>query len=126
MTLVSEKAHKGIRLGILAAYALALEWIAIRAGEPTELWWWLGEIPFFLWMVAPVALPLLIRIRSWLLTAGVSLMAIYSIYVYERAMFGPDARSTSALIFVFLPIYQWVATAILIVVAAMISRKTSP
>ena len=125
MTANPDKLHRAVRLSVIAAYAVAVEWIAVRAGNPTELWWWLQEIPFLLWIVAPIAVPLLLRIRSWVLTGGLVLMAAYSVYVYEHDMFGPGARSTSALIFVFLPIYQWVAAAVLIVVASALSRKAS-
>ena len=120
---ISDKIHMAVRLGVIAAYAVAVEWISIRTGNPTELWWWLGEIPWSLWIIAPIAVPLLQRFRHWLLTGGVTAMAAYGIYVYEDSMFGPGARSTSALIFIFFPIYQWVGTAVLIVVTAVMSRR---
>ena len=44
-------------------------------------------------------------------------MAGYSFYVYLRDMFGPGARSTSGLIFIFLPTYQWLAVFVLIALA---------
>ena len=123
MTTAAHRIHGIVRLGIVAIYAVAIGSISIRAGNPDQLWWWLLEIPFFLWIVAPVAMPLLLRLKSWLLTGGVAVMAAYSIYVYDRDMFGPGARSTSALIFIFLPIYQWIGTAILIVIAAIVQRR---
>lgn len=125
MSVTPDKIHKMVRWGIPTVYFAAVEWIAVRTGNPTELWWWLGEIPFALWIIAPIAVPLFLRIRHWLLTGGVAAMATYGIYVYGDSMFGPGARSTSALIFIFLPIYQWVGTAILIVVASAMSRRTA-
>ena len=125
MNAAPDRIHKAVRLGVLALYVVGVEWIAVRAGSPADPWWWALEIPFSLWIVAPVAVPLLLRLRHWLLTGGVAAMAAYSLHIYERDMFGPGARSTSALIFVFLPLYQWLGTAVLIVVAALLSRRTS-
>ena len=125
MNVVPERIHRAARLGVIAAYAAAVEWIAFRAGNPADPWWWTVNIPFSLWIVAPIAVPLLLRIRHWLLTGGIAAMAAYGIYIYENSMFGRGARSTSALIFIFLPIYQWVGTAVLIVIASVMSRRTS-
>ncbi len=41
------------------------------------------------------------------------MIAAHGLYTYELDMFGPGARSTSALIFIFLPFYQWLAVAVL-------------
>lgn len=125
MNVASDKIHKLVRYGVIVAYAVAVEWIAVRVGNPADPWWWLTEVAFFVWIVAPIAVPLLQPIRHWLLTGGVAAMAGCSLYVYERAMFGPDTNSTSALIFVFLPLYQWVVTAVLLVAAAIASRRKS-
>lgn len=118
-----ESVHKVLRLGVIAAYAAGVAWISVRTGSPADPWWWLTEIVFFAWIVAPITVPLLQPIRHWLLTGGVAAMAAYSLYSYEHDMFGPDTNSTSALIFVFLPLYQWVATAVLIVAASIASRR---
>jgi hypothetical protein len=48
------------RLSIAVFYGIAVEWIAVRAGNPTELWWWLLEIPIFQWKLAPVEVPQLL------------------------------------------------------------------
>lgn len=125
MSATPDRIHKFVRLGVLAVYATAIEWISVRAGSPTDPWWWAVDILFFLWIIAPIAVPLLLRIRHWLLTGGIAAMAAYGVYVYEESMFGPGARSTSALIFIFLPIYQWVGTAVLIAVAAAMGRRKS-
>jgi len=123
MSIAPVEAHTVVRWCVIVAYAAAVAWIAVRAGSPTDLRWWIQAIPFFLWIVAPVAVPLLVPFRHWLLTGGVALMAAYGVYIYERDMFGPGARSTSALIFVWLPIYQWIGTAVLIVIASALSRR---
>jgi len=109
-------------LVIVAIYALWIEVIAMRAGDPGELWWWLLEIPFFLWIVAPIITAYLVGRDNWLFTIGLAAIAAYSLDIYERDMFGPGARSTSALIFIWLPIYQWVAVLILLAMIWSIRR----
>jgi hypothetical protein len=58
--------------------------------------------------VAPIIAAYRLQRDSWFSTAALAGIAMYSLYIYERDMFGPGARSTSALIFVWLPIYQWI------------------
>lgn len=124
MTGASDNALKATRLCLLALYAIGVEWICIKSGDPADPWWWVIDVPFFLWIVAPVATPLLLRLNSWFLAAGAGAMAAHGLYVYATDMFGPGARSTSALIFIFLPLYQWVGAAVLIVSAFLLPRKT--
>ena len=114
--------HRIVRAAIIGVYAIWTQWIAVRAGEPGDLWWWVVGLFFFVWMVAPIAVPLLVWFRDWLVTIGIGLIAAHGVYAYERDMFGPGARSTSALIFVFLPIYQWAAVLLLLVVAGASRR----
>jgi hypothetical protein len=121
-----DKIHNFVRWSVIAAYVAVFEWIAVSTGDPTDLWWWLAEFPFSIWIIAPIALPLLLRLRHWLLTGGVTAMAAYGVYVYVDSMIGPGVRSTSGLVFIFLPFYQWLGTGILIVLAAVMSRRTSP
>ena len=125
MTAGSDSSHKGIRLALLASYVIGIGWILIRSGDPVDPAWWMGAIPFLGWMLSPIAVPLLIRLRSWLLTGGVATMGAYSLYVYERDMFGSGVTSTSALIFIFLPAYLWLGTAILNFIAYMVRRRSS-
>lgn len=108
------------RFAIAAAYSLAVATVMIKAGEPTEFWWWFISIPFFLWCLAPVVLPL--SHPSWIVAFGVGVMAAFSSYVYVTDMFGPGARSTSALIFIFLPIYQWIAVGALLGLDLLVRR----
>ncbi|MEE9434414.1 MAG: hypothetical protein V3V15_09270 [Sphingorhabdus sp.] len=92
---------------VLAGYAIAILEIFVAAGVPGENEAWLWALLFFLWCVAPIAFPLVVLRRSWLVTLIVALIAIYSIYEYTVGMRGPDTTSTSALILLSLPIYQW-------------------
>ena len=105
------------RWTLLSVYGLALASIMVQAGEPTSLEWWALFIPFFAWSIAPLAVPLLLPLRSWLIVLGTGAIAAHGWYTYEQQMFGPGARSTSGIVFVFLPIYQWLAVFILLTLA---------
>ncbi|HEU5286020.1 MAG TPA: hypothetical protein VFU20_05860 [Sphingomicrobium sp.] len=109
---------------IVIAYGLAVLTTMLQAGEPNAFWWWLLFFPFYAWWLAPVGLPLFYPWPSWFITLPIGAMAAYSSHIYERDMFGPGARSTSALIFIFLPIYQWMAVGVLIGVAWLTRRLT--
>ncbi len=82
-------------------------------------------IPFLMWIMAPVAATFVIVHRqsnAGLLAVSCGLMSIAvisGIYIYISDMFGEDVRSTSALVFIFLPIYQWVFPLLALGVAAL-------
>lgn len=118
---------------LLATYAIAVFAIMFRAGSPDQFWWWLGMIPFLAWTVAPLAtVVFIIRRQTEAASVVVSallmgLAVVSGIYIYLESMFGEDARSTSALIFLFLPLYQWAIPLLVLVVAliesALMSRQ---
>jgi hypothetical protein len=113
-----------IKLAIGIAYALAVFSIMIRAGDPNSFFWWLGMMPFFGWCLLPIGLALLYPTRFLPLVIIVAAIAAYSVFVYERDMFGPGVRSTSALIFIWLPVYQWGAVLALFGVDRLLQRMT--
>ncbi len=102
-----------LAMGMLAFYAVALLAIMFSAGSPDEALWWVAVLPFLAWTVAPLAVTaFVIRLQTsfGVVTMSTGLMAVAvvsGIYVYVSSMFGEGARSTSALILLFLPIYQW-------------------
>ncbi|WP_138104313.1 hypothetical protein [Parasphingorhabdus sp.] len=100
----------------MALYAAAVISIFVRSGDPISVSWWVGTVPFFIWCVAPIFLPLIVVRRSWFVTVSVGAIAAYSLNVYVDSMFGPGLRSTSALIFAFLPIYQWIAVGLVLAI----------
>ena len=115
MTMAMERNALGLTtLMVVVLFGAALVGIMLRAGEPSDPSWWMLLIPFLGWCLAPIVVPLSAARRSWFMTIGMALLCAVSLYIYLRDMFGPGARSTSALIFLFLPIYQWVAVAVLI------------
>lgn len=99
------------RLAILSAYAGGIALIQLMVGDPQTPSWWLLFLPFFLWTIAPIAIPLAGRSTGWFVTSGVGLLAAISLYLYGQAMLGSDPSSTAALIFIFFPLYQWVGVA---------------
>ena len=102
-----------VSIFVLVAYSLSVGAVMIQAGEnPTSFSWWLGALPFLGWCIAPIAAPLVFR--SWIMTVGVAAVAGWGSYEYNIEMLGPGARSTSALAFIFLPIYQWMAIAVVL------------
>lgn len=99
------------RLALLAGYALAIGILQLMVGSPQNPSWWLAFLPFFAWTIAPIAVPLAGRGTGWFVTMGVGLLAAISLYLYGTTMLGSDQSSTAALIFIFLPLYLWVAVA---------------
>ena len=95
------------KVPILVAYAAAIVLISMKAGEPSELRWWGLAVLFMAWEISPIAFLCLVRKTSIVMALGALIVSVASVAIYWNDMFGPGARSTSALIFIFLPIYQW-------------------
>lgn len=104
------------RLAILVAYSGGIAILQMMLGEPRNIAWWLGFIPFFLWTVAPIGVPLAGRGSGWFVTMGVGLLAGVSFLIYGETMLGSDASSTAPLIFIFLPLYLWVGVGFVFVI----------
>lgn len=100
------------RRPVLLLYAAVTGVILMRAGDPASFVWWGGAVPFMLWIVSPIAFMSLTRQSSVLLPLAALGLAIGSTTIYISAMYGPGASSTSALIFVFIPLYLWIAALI--------------
>jgi len=106
-------------LGITGAVvAIALIALMIHSGDPTSSSWWLAAIPFALWIVGPAVAPYLVARRQRNRRVAIAMLGFLSIstlasaFAYHDAMF-VSASSTAALVFLFVPLYQW--TALLIV-----------
>lgn len=99
--------------------ALVLGALMLYAGEPNNLWWWAGALPFALWVVGPAVAPFWIarhKSRPWLsmiMFLYVIASSIFSGLVYHDAFFRSKS-STSALVMVFVPLYQWLALVLLL------------
>jgi hypothetical protein len=108
-------------LGITGAVvAIALLALMIHSGDPTSSSWWLAAIPFALWIVGPAIAPYLLAWRQRDRRVAIAMLGFLAVstgasaVAYYDAMFVSES-STAALVFLFVPLYQW--TAFLIVAA---------
>jgi len=110
-----------------ASVAVALAALIVYAGEPGRPGWWIGALPFALWVIGPAVAPGLIanrKSRPWLSIAMLLYLAVSSIvsgFAYYDAFFRSKS-STAALVLVFIPFYQWLAIALLILLCFGIRR----
>jgi uncharacterized Tic20 family protein len=106
---------------LTVATVLALVALMLYAGKPQALSWWAEASPLALWVIGPVAAPYLLaarRSRRWFAIALLVYFAVSTLFsglAYLDAFFRPSS-STAALVLVFVPIYQWLALALLLVV----------
>ena len=98
------------RFAVLAIYAIAVGAMLIIVGDPQRLEWWPGGIGFWLFTLVPVAILCFgskhVRVKGLAVVA----MAAGGIWGYYNAMFGEHTSSTSALVFVVLPVYQLIGS----------------
>ena len=97
-------------LAVAALIALMLD-----AGDPQRVSWWVPASLFGLWIVGPAIVPYFLakrfQHRQWFvyaMTCYFALSCIWSAKIYYQAFF-LSASSTSALVLVFVPLYQWAA-----------------
>lgn len=112
--------------------ALALCALMLYAGEPNSLSWWAPALPFAAWIIGPAVAPFLIakcKPRPWFYVTMLLYLIVSSTisgFVYFDAFFQSKA-STAALVMVFIPLYQWVALAFLLLlcfgVAVWLSQR---
>lgn len=104
---------------LCALVAFVLGALVFYAGEPSHLRWWMGGLPFALWVIGPAVVPCLIanhKSQRWLsITMFLYLVvsSIFSGFAYYDAFFRSKS-STAALTLVFIPFYQWLAVALLL------------
>ncbi|WP_159713760.1 hypothetical protein [Sphingomonas sp. AX6] len=109
------------------AVAFGLIALMIHTGDPSSSSWWLAAIPFALWIVCPAVAAYLLarrrrdRITSIAMLAFLVISTALSGAAYYQAIFVSES-STAALVFLFVPLYQWTA---FLVVAGVILAVTS-
>lgn len=126
------KAHKAVRiLGIMSTVvAIALIALMIHTGDPASSSWWLAAIPFALWIVGPAVAPYLLARRqrdrrvAIAMLGYLSISTVASAVAYHDAMFVSES-STAALVFLFVPLYQWTAFLIVAAIALVAVRRAS-
>jgi hypothetical protein len=98
--------------------AITLGALLIHAGEPSHPRWWIGALPFALWVIGPAIAPVLIAARQssrWFSITMFSYLLVSSTlsgFAYREAFFASQS-STAALAMVFIPLYQWLALILL-------------
>jgi hypothetical protein len=126
------RANKPVRiLGITGAVvAIALVALMIHSGNPTSSSWWLAAIPFALWIVGPAVAPYLLARRQRDRRVAIAMLGFLAIstvasaIAYYDAMFVSES-STAALVFLFVPLYQWTAFLIVAAIALIAVRWAS-
>ena len=109
------------------AVAIALGALLVYAGEPSHPRWWIGALPFALWIIGPAIVPVLIAARQssrWFsitMFAYLLVSSTLSGFAYRDAFFGSQS-STAALAMVFIPLYQWLALILLFVFCLGVRR----
>ncbi|MDR5729580.1 MAG: hypothetical protein RB191_19360 [Terriglobia bacterium] len=110
-----------------ATVAFGLVAFVLYAGEPSRPGWWIGGLPFVLWVIGPAVAPCLIanhKSRQWFSITMFLYFAVSSIlsgFAYYDAFFRSKS-STAALTLVFIPFYQWLALALLLLLCLGIRR----
>jgi hypothetical protein len=104
-------------VGALVAFVSGA--LVFYAGEPSDPRWWIGGVPFALWVIGPAIVPCLVanhKSRRWFSVTMLLFLAVSSIFsgfAYYDAFFRSKS-STAALVLVFIPLCQWLAIALLL------------
>jgi hypothetical protein len=112
---------------LCALVAFVLGALVFYTGEPSNLRWWIGALPFALWVIGPAVAPCLIanhKSRQWFsitMFLYLAVSSIFSGFAYYDAFFRSKS-STAALTLVFIPFYQWLAIALLLLLCLGIRR----
>lgn len=125
------KPHKAVRiLGIMSTVvAIALIGLMIHTGDPASSSWWLAAIPFALWIVGPAVAPYLLAQRQRDRRVAIAMLGflvistLASAFAYHDMMFVSES-STAALVFLFVPLYQWTAFLIVAGITLIAARWT--
>lgn len=111
---------------IVAATLVAL---MLHLDDPASIDWWSTAIPFGLWVVGPAVLPwgiARLRRRPGVAIAMLIFLVASSLIsgiAYHGAFF-PSTSSTAGLVFIFVPLLQWVLLAIVTIIALVATSRT--
>lgn len=118
--------HSGALLlrATIGAASAALAAVIFATGDPGQPGWWLGGVSFWLWMISPAVAAGLItgrhpsRARLTVMSLFLIGFILSSAIFYRHGLLHP-ASSTSSLIVIYLPLYQWAA-----LIVALIAWKS--
>ena len=109
------------------ALALALGALVFYAARPNDPGGWMGALLFALWVIGPAIAPCMIakpKSARWFSMTMFSYFVVASLFAgfaYHDAFFRSKS-STASLVMVFIPLYQWLALAILLLLCFGIRR----
>ena len=121
----------GLFKTLTIAVILAMTALMISQGDPTKPKWWLGAVLFWFWLMAPIWAPYqLARIADSLaftIPLGVFFLiaTLLTGWAYYTTLF-PPTSSTGALIFVVMPLYQWVGFIVIAAISSLLHTWLSP
>lgn len=96
----------------------------LKAGEPEHLWWWALALPMLAWMVSPGAAAYFIaaerrsKPRLFVMVLYFAAFALTAAVGYYEGLISPQS-STASLITIFLPLYQWGAFLMVLLLLAL-------
>jgi hypothetical protein len=117
-----------VMAAIAILYCVAVLVMGIRAGEPSQIWWWIKAIPFLGWVASPVVVGLwLSRLMKSLAARLLFLAALIGIGIYGFAdqwhvMFVGPSDAQNALIMIFDPLLQWMAVGLIFFIVLLGDR----
>lgn len=102
-----------VRWSAAALYVLAVLLMGVRAGQPDQAWWWLGEIPFTAWIASPILAGLFFHSRFGNETARLAFaillaaIAVAGFALQWHVLFIGPSDAQNGLVALFAPLYQW-------------------
>jgi hypothetical protein len=108
--------------GLAMALAIGCAVVMVRMGEPSSFWWWPWSIFLYLWNISPVALGVIAagKVRRepfTLMMMAYLLVSALAVWICIEAVAGDMFAS---IIFLFLPVVEWGALIVLIMIASRI------
>lgn len=113
-------------LSVTVAFVLGA--LMLYAGEPNNPWWWAGALPFALWILGPAVAPFLIarhKPRQWFsitMLLYVVASSMCSGLDYYDAFFRSKS-STGPLVMVLIPLCQWLALILLLLLCFVVTGR---
>jgi hypothetical protein len=108
--------------GLAMVLAIACAVVMVRMGEPSSFWWWPWSIFLYLWNVSSLALGVIAagRVRRdpfTLMMMAYLLVSAVAAWLCIEAVAGDMFAS---IIFLFLPVFEWGALIVLIMITSRI------
>lgn len=86
---------------------------------------------FYLWVAAPFVLPMVFAVQavrgrpiSWVMTITGTVSSVLGAVAYVSVFVAPNTDAQAGLVFVAIPLYQWVLLAIALLIHFLVKRHT--